>query len=135
MPLGRGSHRCRELSSAEEHKVGQCGQSFHVSSGVQRGETGEAGRRSCIGFYSKSLEGFYLEGCLLCEVSEVSEVAQSYPTLCDPMDCSLPGSSVHGIFQARVLEWVAIFVRNGQLKQQKNGRVGGLGWFGNSGST
>ena len=33
-----------------------------------------------------------------------SEVAQSYPTLCDPMDCSLPGSSVHGIFQARVLE-------------------------------
>jgi len=37
-----------------------------------------------------------------------SEVAQSYPTLSDPMDCSLPGSSVHGIFQARVLEWVAI---------------------------
>ena len=36
------------------------------------------------------------------------EVAQSCPTLCDPMDCSLPGSSVHGIFQARVLEWVAI---------------------------
>ena len=37
-----------------------------------------------------------------------SEVTQSCPTLCDPMDCSLPGSSVHGIFQARVLEWVAI---------------------------
>ena len=36
-----------------------------------------------------------------------SEVAQSCPTLCDPMDCSLPGSSIHGIFQARVLEWVA----------------------------
>ena len=36
------------------------------------------------------------------------QVAQSCPTLCDPMDCSLPGSSVHGIFQARVLEWVAI---------------------------
>ena len=33
---------------------------------------------------------------------------QSCPTLCDPMDCSLPGSSAHGIFQARVLEWVAI---------------------------
>ena len=41
-------------------------------------------------------------------LSEVSEVAQSCPILCDPMDCSLPGSSVHGIFQARVLEWVAI---------------------------
>ena len=37
-----------------------------------------------------------------------SEVAQSCPTLCDPMDYSLPGSSVHGIFQARVLEWGAI---------------------------
>ena len=37
-----------------------------------------------------------------------SEVAQSCPTFCDPMDCSLPGSSVHGIFQARLLEWVAI---------------------------
>ena len=35
-------------------------------------------------------------------------VAQSCPTLCDPMDCSLAGFSVHGIFQARVLEWVAI---------------------------
>ena len=33
---------------------------------------------------------------------------QSCPTLCDPMDCSLPGSSVHGLFQARVLGWVAI---------------------------
>ena len=37
-----------------------------------------------------------------------SEVAQSCPTLSDPLDCSLPGSSVHGIFQARVLEWGAI---------------------------
>ena len=36
----------------------------------------------------------------------ISEVAQSCPTLCDPMNCSLPGSSIHGIFQARVLEWV-----------------------------
>ena len=42
------------------------------------------------------------------EVKSESEVAQSCPTVCDPMDCSLPGSSVHGIFQARVLEWVAI---------------------------
>ena len=37
-----------------------------------------------------------------------SEVAQSCPTLRDPMDCSLPGSSDHGIFQTRILEWVAI---------------------------
>ena len=42
------------------------------------------------------------------KVKSESEVAQSCPTLNDPMDCSLPGSSVHGIFQARVLEWGAI---------------------------
>ena len=42
-----------------------------------------------------------------------NEVVQSCPTLCDPMDCNLPGSSVHGIFQARVLEWVAIFFSRG----------------------
>ena len=41
------------------------------------------------------------------KVKSESEVAQSYPTLSDPMDCSLPGSSVHGIFQAKVLEWGA----------------------------
>ena len=35
-------------------------------------------------------------------------VTQLYPTLCDPMDCSLPGSSVHGILQARILDWVTM---------------------------
>ena len=42
------------------------------------------------------------------KVKREREVAQSCPTLSDPMDCSPPGSSVHGIFQARVLEWGAI---------------------------
>ena len=42
------------------------------------------------------------------KVKSESEVAQSCPTLSDPMDCSLQGSSMHGIFQARVLEWGAI---------------------------
>ena len=52
-----------------------------------------------------------------------SEVAQSCPTLCGPMDCSLPCSSVHGIFQARVLEWVVIaFCNMGDL-----GSIPGLG--------
>ena len=41
------------------------------------------------------------------------EVTQSCPTLCDPMDCSLPGSSIRGIFQARVLEWGAISCSRG----------------------
>ena len=42
------------------------------------------------------------------KVKSESEVAQSCPTLSDPMDCSLPGPSIHGILQARVLEWGAI---------------------------
>ena len=46
------------------------------------------------------------------KVKSESEVAQSCPTFSDPMDCSLPGSSIHGIFQARVLEWGAIAFSN-----------------------
>jgi len=48
-------------------------------------------------------------------VKSESEVAQSCPTLSDPMDCSLTGSSIHGIFQARVLEWGAIAWSNRQI--------------------
>ena len=44
----------------------------------------------------------------LFERKSESKVTQLCPTLCDPMDCSPPGSSIHGIFQARILEWVAI---------------------------
>jgi len=51
-----------------------------------------------------------------------SEVAQSCPTPSDPMDCSLPGSSVHGIFQARVLEWVAIAFSDSVLYRDLNGK-------------
>ena len=47
------------------------------------------------------------------EWKKESEVAQSCPTLCDPVDCSLPGSSIHGIFQARVPEWLAISFSRG----------------------
>ena len=47
------------------------------------------------------------------KVKSESEVAQSCPTLSDPMDCGPPGSSVHGIFQARVLEWDAIAFSGG----------------------
>ena len=51
------------------------------------------------------------------QVKSESEVAQSCPTLSDPMDCSLLGSSVHGIFQARVLEWGAIAFSEEQSKE------------------
>ena len=52
-------------------------------------------------------------------IESESEVAQSCPTLCYSVDCSPPGSSVHGIFQARILEWVAIYARNLLLKIEK----------------
>ena len=52
-----------------------------------------------------------------------SEVAQLCPVLCDPMDCSLPGSSVHGIFQARVLEWGAIAFSTGSSQPRDRTRV------------
>ena len=56
----------------------------------------------------------------LSAISEVkwSEVAQSCPTLCDPMDCSLPGSSIHGIFLARTLKWVCHFLLQGIFPTQ-----------------
>ena len=50
------------------------------------------------------------------------EVAQSCPTLCDPRDCSLPGSSVHGIFQAIVLEWIAISFSKGSSQPRDRTR-------------
>ena len=61
---------------------------------------------------SKILSNILMSSILSNTESE-SEVAQSCLTLCDPMDYSLPGSSVHGIFQARVLEWVAISFSRG----------------------
>ena len=52
-----------------------------------------------------------------------SEVAQSCPTLCDPVDCSLLDSSVHGILQARILEWVAISFSRGSSQPRDRTRV------------
>ena len=57
------------------------------------------GKNAGVGFH-------FLLQCM--KVKSESKDAQSCPTLSDPMDCSPPGSSIHGIFQARVLEWVAI---------------------------
>ena len=57
------------------------------------------------------------------KVKSESEVAQSCPTLSDPKDYSLPGSSVHGIFQARVLEWVAISFSRGSSRPRDRTQV------------
>ena len=59
---------------------------------------------------------------LVTEKSE-SEVAQLCPTLCDPMDCSLPGSSVHGVSQAIVLEWIAISFSRGSSQPRDQTQV------------
>ena len=56
------------------------------------------------------------------KVKSESEVAQSCPTLSDPIDCSPPGSSIHGIFQARVLEWGAIAFSDSMLYGDLNGK-------------
>ena len=53
--------------------------------------------------------------CQCRKVKSESEGAQLCPTLCDPMDCSPPGSSVHGIFQPRVLEWGASYKKDSTL--------------------
>ena len=62
-------------------------------------------------------------GFIIISFESESEVAQSCPTLCDPMDCSLPGSSLHGILQARVLEWVAISSSRGSSQPRDQTRV------------
>ena len=59
----------------------------------------------------KGERGVGLIAQLVCACAR--SVTQSCPILCDPMDCRLPGSSVHGIFQARILEWVAISYSRG----------------------
>ena len=61
------------------------------------------------------------------KVRSENEVAQSCPTPSDPMDCSLPGSSVHGICQARILEWGAIGGKESTYNAGDPGSISGLG--------
>ena len=63
------------------------------------------------------------------KLQKESEVAQACPTLCDPMDCSSPGFSIHGIFQARVLEWVAISFPRGSSQPRDQTRVSRIAGF------
>ena len=65
----------------------------------------------------------FVSGILGREEKKESGVAQLCPTLCDPMDCSLPGFSVHGIFQAIVLEWAAIAFSRGSSRPRDWTRV------------
>ena len=77
----------------------------HFGVNLEKLKGGARLRRSCLG-------RSWREG-------RQREVAQSCPPLRDPMDCSLPGSSVHGIFQARVLEWAAITFSGGRVRGKR----------------
>ena len=74
----------------------------------------------------------YLSGLLGQEIKWVrcAKLLQSCPALCDPMDCSLPGSSVHGLLQVRILEWVAMPSSRGssQPKDQTMSTTFNLNW-------
>ena len=75
---------------------------------------------SCITLLQKSFQAsFKRKLCVL--------ITQSCPILCDPMNCSLPGSSVHGILQARILEWVTISFSRGSSRPRDWTRVSGIG--------
>ena len=64
---------------------------------------------------------------IISRIESESEVAQSCPTLCNPTDCSLPGFSVHGILQARILEWVTISFFRGSSRSRDRTRVSHIG--------
>ena len=76
--------------------------------------TNQRGWKYSVPYILRSIPHFCTCAQICSSIKKVkeSEVVQSYPTLCGLMDSSLPGSSVHGIFQARVLEWVAISFSN-----------------------
>ena len=98
-----------------------------INIGVKDGEGPEGGGGGwCWGADTVGGQGapplHLLTGFLWLLKSE-SEVAQSCRTLCDPMDCSLPGSSVQGIFQARVPKWVAISFSRGSSWPRNQTRV------------
>ena len=63
------------------------------------------------------------------EGKKESEVVQSCPTLCDPMDCSPPGSSIHGILQARIVEWITISFSRGSSRPRDQTRVSCIAGF------
>ena len=68
-----------------------------------------------------------VDACHYSDSDSNSEVAQSCPTLCDPMDWGLPGSSTHGILQARILEWVAISFSTGSSQPRDRTQVSHIG--------
>ena len=79
--------------------------------------------------YRKILSTYIIQYCPQFQgpTESESEVTQSCLTLCNPVDCSLPGSSIHGILQARILEWVAISFSRGSSRPRDRTRVSCIG--------
>ena len=80
-----------------------------------------------ITFFSQSNTLFIIIRVCVCVCVCMHSVTQPSPTLCIPMNCSPPGSSVHGILQARILEWVAIFYSRGSFQPRDKTRVSCIG--------
>ena len=87
----------------QEKKKAVHGDILGLTQGQSQGQMRKAGR----GQSSRPSGSSEVSTCL-CESEGKKNVAQSCPALCDPMDCSPPGSSVHAILQARTLEWLAM---------------------------
>ena len=75
------------------------------------------------GFFTSEPPGKPKNMYMYMNMYQFSPVAQSCPTLCNPMDCSPPGSSIHGILQARILEWVAISSSRGSSRPRDRTQV------------
>ena len=99
---------CGMLYSSEASELTNLEDVFSLSVIRERGKIQACGRRN-----TDSDQCFSNIVCTNCLRIFLSEVTQSCPTLCDPTDYSPLGSSIHGIFQARVLEWVAISFSRG----------------------
>ena len=75
-----------------------------------------------MNLFTKQKQVHRLRGC-----KQASEVAQSCPTICNPMDCSLPGFSIHGILQVRILEWVTSSFSRGSSRPWDRSWVSRIG--------
>ena len=128
------SLRCLDLSAHQDHLEG-----WPVKSGMEPGHLhfpkfpGDAAA-ACLGTELRELQtGKQLKQCLTlkCYIAFIAfalflcecYVAQSRPSLCDPMDCSSPGSSVHEILQARRVEWIAMPFSTGSSRPRDGTRI------------